>query len=159
VIEIGQWWSYKKGTAMRLALDDQGSDELDKAFAEFVAMIEKTAAESEARIAETGAEVRPVLFSEDRENRRLALVPLDDASEEEAPTFASELAALTEEWVTREIDDFQYLIQPDPDGWTVREKDTGCIVGEPHRLMRDAIRDAIRLNRGMDAPGEGGSGG
>src|SRR3954470_5539420 len=132
---------------MRLALDDQGSDEIDKAFAQFVAMIEKTAAESEARIAETGADVRPVLFSEDRENRRVALVPLDDAPEEEAPTFASELAALTEEWLTRDIEDFRYLVQPDPDGWTIRKKDTGRIVGEPHTLLRDAIREAIRLNR------------
>jgi hypothetical protein len=81
-LNIGQWWSYQKGTGMRLTVDDRGSDELDKAFAEFVAKIEKTAAESEDRIAETGAEVRPVLFAQDQENRRVALVPLDDNPDE-----------------------------------------------------------------------------
>jgi hypothetical protein len=83
VIEIGQWWGYKKGTAMRFTLDDQGSDELDKLHAAFVAKVKETAAASEGRIAETGAEVRPVLFAEDRENRRVALVPLDDAGDEQ----------------------------------------------------------------------------
>jgi hypothetical protein len=137
---------------MRLALDDQGSDELDKAFAEFVAKVEKTAADSEDRIAETGAEVRPVLFSEDRENRRVALVPLDDAPAEEPPTFGDEVDAFIDDMVKGEIGNLRYVVRPGADDkWTVQDKNTGRAIGEPHDDAREAVKAAVRLNTGRPA--------
>lgn len=149
-MSMGVWWSYQKGSAMRWALDNRGSAELDQEFAEFVDRIKQVSKESEARIAETGETPRPVLFAEDRATRRVAIVPLDGAPEEEATSFVSELAAFTEDWLANELEDFQYLIEPgdDGEGWVVRDKDTRVVIGEPFVVLRDAIREAIRLNRG-----------
>jgi hypothetical protein len=135
---------------MRFALDNQGSAELDQIYAEFVDRIKQVSAEAEARIEETGETPRPVLFAEDRETRRVALVPLDHAPEEESQSFASEFQSFIEDWLEGELEDFQYLIRPGEggEGWVVRDKDTEAVVGGPFDVLREAVREAIRLNRG-----------
>jgi len=144
---------------VRCAVDGRGSGELDKAFAEFVGRVEKVRAESEARIAETGEEPRPVLFAQDRENRRVALVPLDDGPEDEAPTLGDEVDEFIGAMVKGEIGNLRYLVVPGADDkWTVQDTKTGAAVGEPHDPAREAVKAAVRLNSGRAGTAdEGGS--
>lgn len=74
---MGGWWGYKKGTAVRFVVDDTGSDELDKAFADLLTTVERVRMEAADRVADSGDKPRPVLYAEDREARRVAIVPLD----------------------------------------------------------------------------------
>jgi hypothetical protein len=58
-------------------IDQQGQEELDREFENFLAFVERTEQESKERLAKTGEKPRRILVGVDRISQTIAVVPID----------------------------------------------------------------------------------